>query len=362
MPPNPPSPQLLAFVRSRIPMVEHDFADAPAETQAHAQQREAIGRYALSQAFFYAADLVVERPPLVSVKARAYALERWGDQADKVWTLRRTEIPRVDGCKISESGLIYEHVVTGGMFRSFIDSMRRERAGTLDAYLVACWFRDNFQTAWVTREEDKELTKQGHRSSRGASLADAMAVYRACGITLAERPASAPPAVVAGDTVLVAEADEAREEDAIPHEASREGGKYAPFFAAVTDALRKVGPSLRLAHSQDRYYAKVHGAALPGATPFLVVSRNGRVGTPTISLEAVSDRAGEEPSSPAWADLRGSLTGSEWRISYGEKNKQLCRCKRDLAEAFDLADAEDRQRAAEATARALVELWDTIAG
>ncbi len=97
----------------------------------------------------------------------------------------------------------------------------------------------------------------------------------------------------------------------------------------------------------------------------MVSPQPGKVGTPTISLEARSDRPGEEPSTPAWADLRGSLTGSDWRITYGAREKQpgrLCRCQRDLTEAFELADAEDRQRAAEATARALLELWDTIAG
>jgi hypothetical protein len=355
------SPRLLAFVRSRVLMVEHDFSTFDGETRSHADQREGIGTYALTQAFFYAADLWVDRPPLVSAKALDYATQRWGDQASKVWTLKRAEIPRLDGCKISESGLIYEHVTTGGMFREFIQQTLREGAGTLDADVVALWLHENFQTAWVTREEDKELTRQGYKSRRGATLVEAKAVYARCGIEVVPRPQGAPTQVRVGDTVLVEETEEEREAQG----RTGAGSKYSPFFVAVAEALRSRNSSVEVGHARDDYYASLKGGGPRGVDVVLVLEapRGAKVRTPVVSLEAATALPGQEPTTPAWADLRGSLFGSEWRVSFGGKGSnvgRLCRCKRALAEAFDTSDVLARREAAAQTADQIVELWSAI--
>jgi hypothetical protein len=364
--PTQPHPRLLAFVRSRVPMVEHDFASVAGEAQAHADQREAIGTYALTQAFFYAAELWVDRPPLVSEQALAYAIRRWGDQAGKIWTLKRAEIPRVDGCRISASGLIYEHVTTGGMFREFVQNMLKERAGTLDAYGVACWLQNNFQTAWVTREEDKELTRQGYKSRRGSTLADARRVYDACRIVIVPRPQDAPTRVLVGDSELIEEVADADPEQ-VAAAARGDARKYAPFFTAVAGALKQRNAVIRVKHGRDNYYALLGGERVRGVAVVLLLDahRGAEVRTPVVSLESATSTPGQEPTTQAWTNVKERFYGPEWRLSFGKHGGvggALCRRKRALAVAFDITDEHARLEAAEDTAQQLIELWRDIEG
>jgi len=354
-------------------MVEHDFATFEGERTAHKEQRVANGTYAISQAFFYAADLWVDKPPLVSAQALDYAQQRWGDQADKVWTLKRAEIPRLDGCKISESGLIYEHVTTGGMFRKFIQTMLSDRSGVLDPLAVASWIHVNFQTAWVTRAEDRTLTSQGYRSRRGETLVEARAAYEKCGIVISQRPADSPVVVLVGDTSLEDEVrgddvfvDEANNEDA-PHELANVGGNYAQFFMALAEALKARKSRVSLGHGRDRPYAAVKGFDAPGAKAVLLLDapRGANVRTPVLSLEAVTAQPGVEPATDGWAGLRDTLFGPEWRISYGSHKgvaNALCRCKRSLAHAFEIADPSARSEGAERTAAEIDVQWTVLRG
>ncbi len=365
------TPRLLAFVRSRLPMVEHDFAPFEGESSSHADQRVGAGTYSISQAFFYAADLWVDKPPLVSVKALEYAKHRWGDQASKVWTLKRAEIPQVDGCKVSQSGLIYEHVTTGGMFREYLRQMLATRAGVLDAFAVASWLHENFQTAWVTRDEDRALTSRGHKSRRGASMDEALSVYKNCGIEISPRPDGSPDLVRVGDAVLVdevladeivvGEADNAQEVHKLPGP----GGNYARFFAGVAEALRERKSRVSIRHGRDDRYATVRGFALPGTSAVLQVDapKGGTVRTPVLSLEAVTANPGVEPTTDSWASLRDTFFVPEWRISYGSHGgvtNALCRCKRSLAVAFEIADANARGEAAKQTAEQIDALWAAL--
>ena len=186
---NPSWPSLLAFVRSRLPMFEHDFGSERPAGGPDAKSIERIGKYCSTQAFFYQADYWVRKPPLVSVAALAHAKNKWGKQADCIWSLARNDITKLEGTKISKASLIFEHVVTGSMFhREMIKRLHMQDGKPLVAEDVARWLIDNFQTAWITREEDDKLSLAKFKSHRGNTLQDAMQAYAAVGIKLATPP------------------------------------------------------------------------------------------------------------------------------------------------------------------------------
>lgn len=352
-------------------MVEHDFAPFDKEIQSHKVQREGIGKYAVSAAFFYAADLWVDKPPLVSKMALNYAKQQWGDQADKVWTLKRAEIPRLDGCKISQSGLIYEHVTTGGMFLTFILDSLKERQGVLDPIKVASWIYENFQTAWITREEDRELTKKGYKSQRGKNLAEAREKYKECGIEDSDRPENVPAKVRVGDDDIEDEpvqdrvSDDGVNADSALQEVVKANSKYAPFFEAVTRCLKERNSQVSIGHQRDDYYAILKGFNAFHADAVLILDapRGAKVRKPVLSLEAETSQPGEEPTTTEWAALRDTFFSPEWRISYGRNNgnmNQLCRLKRSLANEFDIAHESSRDEAAKRTAAKIDALWNCL--
>lgn len=355
-------------------MVEHDFARFDGESPSHAQQRISAGTYAMTQAFFYAADLWVDKPPLVSAEALAYANERWGTQAHKVWTLKRAEIRRVDGCKISESGLIYEHVTTGAMFRQYIHTAMAGRMGVLDPFDVAEWLQENYQTAWVTRKEDQTLTSRRYKSQRGERLENALSAYAECGIVICSRPATSPPVVRVGDFDLDNEPDTdigvSDDESTAPAIQDRvnAGGNYIRFFTALSDALKARRSRVSVLYRGDRPYASVIGLDPPGVSNIVLLleaPRGAKIRTPVLSLEAATDCPGEEPGTPGWAALRDTFAGSEWRISFGRDKKvpnALCRCKRSLADAFEVTDASAVDEAAQRTANEIEATWAALHG
>lgn len=335
-------------------MVEHDFAKFDGESRSHADQRLATGTCAVTQAFFYAADLWVDKPPLVSVKALEYASQRWGDQSSKIWTLKRKQVRQLDGCKISESGLLYEHVTTGGMFRTFIQTMLKDRDGTLDAYSVARWLHTNFQTAWITREEDQSLTNNGFKSQRGIYLTDAHSVYERCGVAIAVRPEDSPTVVCVGDSEIL---NEMLAEDVNQGQAAQatrdEEGAYAQFFTLVATALQRRNSLGRVHHTRNSdYYTTLKGFTTPGVNFVLLLDapKGAKARTPVLSIGAVTKTPGQEPSSEAWTDVRDIFLGPEWSIQYGRHDRvkyALCRCKRALAEAYEVTDATAQRAAAE---------------
>lgn len=363
------SPRLLAFVRSRIPMVEHDFALFPKETPAHAAQRVDSAKYSLSQAFFYAADLWVNRPPLVSEAALKYATDNWGPQAAKIWSLKRAEIPGLDRCKISKSGLIYEHVTTGWMFREFILGELARRQGVLDPYGVAKWLEENYQTAWVTRSEDKRLNEMSYKSRRGVSRAEALAKYGECDIRLCDRPGEYPETVLVGDSVLEDEIveviDHTGEDDGVQTTAQSvlTTGDYAAFFLALHDALSARGSevSFNVNRARNDPYVKLKNFDLDGARAMLILDapRGAKVRTPVLSLETETGTPEQEPATEEWATLRDSCAGPKWHISYGRAGGvagALCRVKCQLADAFEVTDAQTRDLVAIQTA-AEIDEW-----
>ncbi len=344
---------LLDFVRSRLPMVEHDFRQVSGETKAHAEARNKAGRYALGQAFFYCADVWVERPVLVSTKALAYANERWGKNADKIWTLKREEIPKVDGCSISQSGLILEHVTTGLMFREYVLEKLSAGNGTLDAEDVANWLQHNFQTAWITREENDVLNNKGYKSKRGASREDALEKYRECGIELANRPAivRAAPVVHAaaphGGTVAQAPVVAANPLHAL----------YNGFFAALGGELDQLGAGVQVRQRANDKYAPLRGVGGGGVRweVTLEAGYGGMVRTPYLSICAPTGVAYQEPDTPAWGALQQLFGG--WEVTYRRYAKldgRLCCKNYALTDAFDGADPQAIEAAAHNAAASLV--------
>jgi hypothetical protein len=175
---------LRAFVESRLPLVKHAMEMAHGQHLGRWERhRQGSSNYSMQQAFFYQAEWYVDQAPLVSMAAAAYAKKRWGDAADRIWDLRRPDLAKLEGLRISESGLIYEHVFTGGMFREALTNLWPDRLTTNN---VVALLAGNFRTAWITRDENKLLPK----SKRGSNLADALAAYAAARVIFAEAPKS----------------------------------------------------------------------------------------------------------------------------------------------------------------------------
>ncbi len=358
-----PSPALVAYVRSRIPMVEHDFHVAPAEGAPEARHQSFTGRYSLQQAFFYQCEWWVNKAPLVSEAALAHAREHWGDDAERIWTLLRAEIPKVEGTPIAAAGLINEHVFTGSMFREGLLWRLKTRQGTLDAYEVACWLQANFQTAWITRQEDRALSAKGYKSKRGETLEDALACYSKTGIALASRPMNGPqvePQTVAD--VVVAEEDDSSE--AGPR-AGVLAGAYDTFFAELGVQMQRLGlpPAKRGADSGRLYGVLYNGTAdRPSVWVGLVGPRGQRVRCPVVFLEMPSQQAGREPDRPIWQDLRATLGDDGWVVSYGRHSGQadrLCRCSRRIGDSFVAGDP-DQEALSEAARQAAVNIAEYL--
>ena len=172
---------LIKFINSRLSMAEYDLTE-----------KGAID--CIAQSFFYLLinGEYVNYEPLVSQGALEYVKEKYGEHAYKLFDTRRDGIVKLEKAaglltkKISDSMLMSEHVVAGGMFKDMLirefKSSEVGRAGR-----VADWIIENIQTAWVLRTEDKTLNAKGYKSDRGETLATALVAYKKCGIPLLNR-------------------------------------------------------------------------------------------------------------------------------------------------------------------------------
>ncbi len=367
MVPTVPAEELLGFVRSRIPMVEHDLRygldDAPPMGKARRRARD----YCMQQAFFYQAEWWIKRPPRVSKRALEHASENWGRAADEIWTLRRDQIAKVEGRPISKCGLIYEHVFTGWMFRDALIKLAEQAGGKLDPDAVAQLLHDHFQTAWIHREEDTRLNRAGYRSKRGATLTDALGKYSECGIEFVDPPASELPPETS-DTPFDALSALAEDESEAP--TTGRGAVYDRFFAKCEELLSGIPHAPRVRPNGGRRYVSLVGSKPKRGVPGVVISLSGPRGgkwlSPIIGFELRNDRPEEEPTSPDWQDLRASL-GEDWSISFGKAEEELgrlCRCTKQLATGFSVDPADETEicESACAAVAELLTLWPTLSG
>lgn len=359
-----PSYALLAFVSSRIPMLEHDVSVSRQVVSAgfggnldvmKRGRRFSYG-YSLKQACFYQADWYVEFTPRVSEKALAYAAKNWGERATDIWGLRRSQLVKLEGRPISESGLIYEHVFTGRMFKTAIETMFDARGGSLDAWEVATLLQQNYATAWITREEDKVLP----RSDRGRTLADALAIYERCGVRLA-----APPDPTVSKSFALKQVEE--EELEVAEERAAKSPETRPvntFFVRVQSLLEASDSGLSASYSGDRKYARVISTqpTLAFSAGYLELRGRGAVRDVFVSFELPTQRPFAEPLTANWRELRERL-GDGWDVSFGKHNHvegRLCRLRRRIADGFhtDHATVPEIEQAVQAAVAEIVALAD----
>lgn len=188
----PKPPDLERFVATRLPMVEHNLAEA-ATVGRPLSPREQQSKYCFKQAFFYPCEFWLPRrfAPLVSEGA----LGVWAKLNGGVplWTLRRCELPKQLGQKLSAAPLHYEHVYTGEMcWKAMI---RLRAGGNLNVANVTGVLLANYCTAWVARDESKQV----NRSDRGEDLDAALAHFAERGVALVDgRTEQTPSAASAG--------------------------------------------------------------------------------------------------------------------------------------------------------------------
>jgi hypothetical protein len=335
-----PSAELVAFVRSRLPMLIHDRAFRSAGTdEVVARGRRAAGSYSFRQAFFYQAEWWVNRPPRVSRAALNHAKKNWPDEGRAIWTARRTDVVKHEGRRISDSGLIWEHVYTGTMFERALDRLF-EKSKTLDPVEVARVLNDNFQTAWITREEDENLP----RSVRGETLVDALIVYESEGIELVEPPDSNDAAVSTSSFDLVE-----------PSPSSKVPGRnlqaaYNAFFERLGKATKSRASDLSLTHRSGRHYAYVERGDYERGIPEVCVELRGpkRSKDVYVSIAFPAAAANAAPTHPAWLEMVAQL-GEGGELLFGKHDRKeglLCRYRVKIAEGFTGALGKNAVRAA----------------
>ena len=329
-------------------MVEHDLElTRQAQGDSMVRVRTQAGRYSRQQAFFYQAEWWLDVRPLVSEAAYAYARQmRWADP-NCIWSLRRSDVRRVDGKAISECGLIYEHVYTGWMFGRDLGLLWERSRNGLDADAVAELLSTNYQTAWITREEDKLLP----RSERGKSLKDALGFYQENGITLLPRPTRP-------------EADRASSLHALDRNEIGQAPKdklsqvYDRFYEALHKGLRKVAPDVALNHSAGRHYAMLKTPASRERGIDLYGELRGPADGRSfyLTIQQPVDRPLTEPTGAGWAELHARL-GDGGAISFGHHSRKpdrLCRYRIPVGGLFR-ATTREATRAGKAAAEALAD-------
>lgn len=186
---NTTNPEFESFVNSRISMLEHDLAvheRGPKACPRGAWTRRKDGiRYGL---FYQVEHLLPDFRVYASEAALDYAADHWVGGSEALWTTTRDGQKKQGGVPISESGLIWEHTYTGGMFFADLLELFREGGGRLDPARVQALLLDNLACAWLTREEDSRLNNSNFKSHRGHGLGDALKAYRTAGIRLRSRP------------------------------------------------------------------------------------------------------------------------------------------------------------------------------
>ena len=256
------------------------------------------------------------------------------------------------------------------MFREFIQKRLTERTGMLDPLEVASWIQQNFQTAWVHRKEDAELTRAGYKSKRGETLKDALAVYEKCEIKISQRPATKPLVVHVGDSDLYDDfADsplQVGEGEATPPDMAPLGANYNQFFSALNEELTERQSPIWVVPRSGRNYAYAKGIDAPGVRCSVLRLEAGKetnLRTLVLSLESETFKAGQEPGTPGWIDLRDALFGAEWRVEYGKWEKaddKLCRYIRPLTPGFKIADGDARKEAARRAAAEIDAQWTIL--
>ena len=177
------NPDLEAFIRSRVPMVEHDLALYESGPRGCRRPVWARRKYSFKHALFYQVEHYLTDPRVYASRAALdWAAEHWRGGAAALWTTTRDGQASQEGCPISRSGLHWEHVYTGEMFFEAVLELFREGGGRVDGARLQALVLDNLACAWVTREENGRLPK----SFRGRNLEGALGAYRAAGIELVD--------------------------------------------------------------------------------------------------------------------------------------------------------------------------------
>lgn len=329
------SPELLSFVRSRIPMLVHDLAARDASgsrLDGIGRGRRSAGSYSLKQAFFYQAEWWINSPALVSREAYEYARLNWANHGDCIWNTRRSDIVKHEGRPIGECGLIWEHVYTGGMFARAVDRLWHSHKD-LDAQEVAQLLADNFQTAWITRQENARLPK----SDRGTTLADALQTYRECGIEIVDRPSGLDPP---GSTTAPVRAYPEPTRGATRGKLSE---AYDLFFARLGRMTRTLGFMSEWKHSSGRHYAYFSGSNFSQGIPEVSIELRGPRDAKDVFLTASlpTTMTDHVPDSAAWYEAKAQL-GEGGELSFGANEGtpgQLCRYRVKLADGFAGASA-----------------------
>jgi hypothetical protein len=186
---NTTNPGFEAFVNSRIPMLEHDLAIYAAGPQRCSKLIWARRKYSFKHALFYQVERYLTNLRVYASEAALdYAADHWKGGSEALWTLHRDDQEKQEGCRISKSGLIWEHTYTGEMFFEAVLKLFLEGGGRVDPVRLQTLILDNLACAWVTRKEDSQLNKLGFRTYRGLDLGDAKEAYRKAGIRLRSRP------------------------------------------------------------------------------------------------------------------------------------------------------------------------------
>jgi hypothetical protein len=186
---NTTNPGFEAFVNSRIPMLEHDLAIYAAGPQRCSKLIWARRKYSFKHALFYQVERYLTNLRVYASEAALdYAADHWKGGSEALWTLHRDDQEKQEGCRISKSGLIWEHTYTGEMLFADLLELYREGGGRLDPARLQALILDNLACAWLTREENSRLNKSNYKSHRGRGLGDALEAYRKTGIRLRPRP------------------------------------------------------------------------------------------------------------------------------------------------------------------------------
>lgn len=193
---------LIEFVESRLPLIKYALETVfdgkhLGNNEKNYGNRRGSNLYAAKQAFFYHAEWYLDKKPLVSEGALEYVKSHpgmYGKDPNVIFSMRRPDLPGVERAGFLKSGLIYEHIYTGGMF--WRELQRLHGLDQLSAAAVADVLQENFLTAWITRKTKAVDGRPGTKgensrlpsSKRGKDLSDALMFYAACGIKVFESP------------------------------------------------------------------------------------------------------------------------------------------------------------------------------
>jgi hypothetical protein len=310
--------ELLRFVESRIPMLEHDFAARDEASEGPVGRgRRGAASYCFKQAFFYQAEWWCRRQPLVSEDALTYARKHWPTRGHTIWTAHRSDVVKHEGRPISESGLIWEHVYTGGMFGRAIEVMWRDQRA-LHAMPIATLLADNYQTAWITRDENARL----NRSDRGTTLVDALNHYADRRIRLA-----VPPEHL-GHAQSVSKIAPSRGDFRSPRDSYSLADTYDAFFVSL-NRLMKGSRCHPLSHSKGRHYAYLQRSNPARGTPEVCIELRGSAVDKDVylSIALPTELAWRQPGASLWMEARAQL-GEGGEVYFGSSGRvegKLCR-------------------------------------